>query len=128
MHDHSHQHSHKMSLGRRAFRALLRRPTSRRIVQSIGGGMLKYMPGQITCRQFEDFVLDYVEGRLSEDQLKLFNRHMTICPFCRTSLAAYVQTIEMGKAVCAEGEKDEAFQRAPQELIDAIIDVTTGRD
>ncbi len=128
MPDPHHQHSHQLSLGRRMFRSLLRRPSIRRIVQSIGGRMLKHMPGQITCRQFEGFVIDYIEGRLSDRQLKLFNRHMAVCPFCRTSLAAYVQAIEMGKAICAESEKGEPFQRAPQELIDAILEVTVGKD
>ncbi|MEP0392935.1 MAG: zf-HC2 domain-containing protein [Erythrobacter sp.] len=123
MHDHSHQVSPRC----RMFRAVLRRPFSRKVVQAMGGAMLKYLPGQITCREFEDFLADYVEGRLTEKQLKLFDHHMAVCPFCRTSLAAYVKTIKMGQAVCAEDEKDHLFDRAPQQLIDAILDVTIYR-
>ena len=92
------------------------------------GAMLKYLPGQITCREFEEFLSDYVEGRLTEQQLKLFNRHMAVCPDCRTSLAAYLKAVEMGKAVCAEDEKDHIFDRAPQALIEAILNVTIDRD
>ena len=123
-----HDHSHQMSLGRRIFRALLRPRLSRKIVQATGGAMLKYLPGQITCREFEEFLSNYVEGRLTDRQLKLFNRHMAVCPFCRTSLAVYLKAIEMGQEVCAQDEKDQIFDRAPQELIDAIWDVTINRD
>jgi predicted anti-sigma-YlaC factor YlaD len=93
-------------------------------MMSIGGSMLRHMPGQITCRQFEDFLTDYLEDRLTSDQKRLFERHMKVCPMCRTSLKSYLKVIEMGQAVCAEDEKDEAFTAAPQELIDAIIDVS----
>ncbi len=123
-----HEHAYHKPFVSRMFRAALRRPTSRRVVQAMGGAMLKYLPGQITCGEFEEFLVDYVDGRLNEKQLKLFNRHMANCPFCRTSLAAYVKAIEMGQAVFAEHEKDEAFARAPQELIDAILDVTINRN
>jgi len=97
-------------------------------MQAIGGGMLRHIPGHITCREFEAFLSDYVEGRLSDEQLKLFNRHMSVCPFCRTSLASYVLATKMGQAVCAEEEMDETFEQAPQELIDAIIDITRDKN
>jgi hypothetical protein len=123
-----HDHSHQMSFARPVFLAVLRRPGSRRIVQAVGGTMLKYLPGQITCREFEEFLSDYVEDRLTDAQLTLFNRHMAVCPFCRTSLAAYIKAVEMGQSACAEDEKDQIFDRAPQELIDAILDVTIDRN
>lgn len=81
------------------------------------------MPGQITCQQFEDFLIDYLEGKLTADQQALFQRHMKVCPMCRVSLQSYLKVIEMGQAVCAEDEKGDVFNEAPQELIDAIIDV-----
>jgi len=123
-----HEHSQHKPFARRMFHSALRQPAGRKIVQAIGGAMLKYLPGQITCREFEEFLADYVEGRLTKKQLKLFDRHMAVCPFCRTSLAAYLKAMEMGQAVYAEDEKNETFDRAPQELIDAILDVTIDRN
>lgn len=122
------EHSHKPSLVGRIFRALLRNRLSRPIVQMMGGSMLKYMPGQITCREFEQFLFDYVEGKLAPVQRKRFDRHMAVCPFCRTSLAAYIKAINMGQKVCAEDEQDDVFDRAPQELINAILGVTINKE
>ncbi len=113
----------KPSIFRKLFRSLLRSPITRPVIQRMGGSMLRHMPGQITCRQFEDFLVDYLEDRLTAEQKKLFQRHMKVCPMCRASLHSYLKVIEMGQAVCAEDDKDHVFDAAPQELIDAIIDV-----
>lgn len=85
--------------------------------------MLRQLPGQITCQQFEDFLIDYLEDKLTADQQALFQRHMKVCPMCRASLQSYLKVIELGQEVCADDEKDHMFNAAPQELIDAIIDV-----
>jgi len=114
----------KPGLARRIFRRILQNPVSSAVMMTIGGSMLRYMPGQITCRQFEEFLIDYLEDRLTVEQRKLFERHMKVCPMCRTSLKSYLKVIEMGKSVCAEDEKDEQFTAAPQDLIEAIIDVS----
>lgn len=38
------------------------------ILRSMRGLMLRYMPLMITCRQFENFIIDYLEGELPDDQ------------------------------------------------------------
>lgn len=66
---------------------------------------------------------DYYENRLSEKSRKLFERHMAVCPMCRTSLAEYVKTIELGQALFDQSSRELIFVDSPRELIDAIIDV-----
>lgn len=117
----------KQSAPRRLFLAMLRSPLTRPTVQKVGGSFLRNFPGQITCQQFEDFLMDYYDGELSADQETLFHRHMKVCPMCRTSLNGYIKAIKMGQKVFAEDEKDEVFNAAPQELIDAIIMVAKQR-
>lgn len=117
----------KPPLIRRLFVRLLRNPISGPFIQKIGGSLLRRLPGQITCEQFEDFLIDYIEDLLSTKQRSLFEGHMKVCPMCRTSLNSYLKVIEMGQAVCAEDEKDQIFTAAPQELIDSIIETQQNR-
>ena len=114
----------KLPMIRRLFIRFLTNPVTGSLMQKIGGVMLRRFPGQITCQQFENFLIDYLEDRLSQKQRSLFERHMKVCPMCRTSLNSYLKVIEMGQVICAEDEKDLVFTAAPQELIDAIIDVS----
>ena len=118
---------HKTSPLKAMFLAILGGRISGAIMQKIGGSLLRNLPGQITCQQFEDFLIEYLEDRLTVAQRILFERHMKVCPMCRTSLKSYLKVIEMGQAICAEDQKDEVFTEAPQELIDAIIDVSRQR-
>jgi len=90
-------------------------------MQRVGSLLLRYLPGQITCGEFESFLLDYHEERLPEADRVLFERHMRVCPMCRTSLKTYLKTIEMEKCLFPNSVRNEQFKDAPQELIDAIL-------
>ena len=74
----------------------LRLPYSRHpLMRLMKRGMLKWMPGMITCEKFELFVVDYLENTLPEKQRKVFERHLSICPECIDYLEHYKQTIEL---------------------------------
>ena len=76
----------------------------------------------ITCREFNDFIYDYVDITLSEKQTVLFERHMRICPMCRNFLKTYIATY---KAVGQILPFDDRVvpDEVPQDLIDAILEV-----
>jgi len=112
---------------RTIFIKLLRNNYSGPFIQRIGGAMLRNGPGMITCAQFEEFLINYTEDHLTAAQLELFERHMKVCPMCRTTFTSYLKVIELGQAICKEDERNQSFSDAPQELIDAIID-TSYRD
>ena len=47
-----------------------------RIMRWMKGQMMKRMHGMITCREFEDFILRYLDGELTAKQNNIFEWHM----------------------------------------------------
>ncbi len=85
------------------------------------GQMLKRMHRMITCREFEDFVLQYLDDELSVRQRAMFEFHLRICRECREYLAAYQRTVEIGRA--AFKDANEAVpEDVPEDLIKAILE------
>ncbi len=85
------------------------------------GMMLKHMPLMITCRQFEDFILAYLEGELPAKQRFVFELHLKVCRECRDYLAAYRHTIEISKRVFED--PDQAVpDEVPEDLVRAVLD------
>jgi anti-sigma factor RsiW len=90
-------------------------------MRRLKGFMLKRMHGMITCREFESFIMDYLDGSLADAQRRKFEWHLKICRECREYLAAYQRTIEVGQA--ALGPADEAVpEDVPEDLIRAVLD------
>ena len=68
--------------------------------RALGRAMLWFAPNHLSCREFEDFVLEYYEGRLSDAQRNVFEFHMRLCPMCRTYLNSYARSVELGRGLC----------------------------
>lgn len=85
------------------------------------GLMLKHMHRMITCREFEDFVLRYLDGELTEKQQSVFEWHLRICRECREYLAAYQRTQEITNEVLAPPNGPVPYD-VPEDLITAILD------
>jgi len=83
------------------------------------GIMQRHMPFMITCRQFEEFIIDYLEGDLPERQKTVFEFHLRICPECRDYLAAYRRTMEVSTLV-VKANSSRVPDRVPDDLIKAI--------
>ena len=71
----------------------------------------------MTCRDFADFLLDYVEGQLSPDARGEFDDHMAICPDCVRYLRHYTETVKAGRLAMA----DELPVDVPDDLVSAIM-------
>ena len=78
----------------------------------------------MTCREFTEFLIDYVEGDLALDARATFDEHLRTCPDCVTYLRGYEQTIRLGKAVCKE-DHDAVEDEVPEELVQAILAART---
>jgi anti-sigma factor RsiW len=74
----------------------------------------------VTCREFADFIMDYLEGELPADVRTLFERHLARCPDCHRYLAQYRETTAAGKDAFAEPD-GELPPDIPEELIRAIL-------
>ena len=74
----------------------------------------------MTCRELADFIADYLSGELSPDVRGTFERHLRVCPNCTTYLAAYRETVALGKRAF---DDDTAALPAdvPEDLVKAIL-------
>jgi len=79
----------------------------------------------MTCREFTDFLIDYVEGDLPAASRAAFEAHLGECADCVTYLRNYEETIRLGKAVCKE-DHDAVGDDVPEELVQAILAARTG--
>ncbi len=87
----------------------------------IKGLMLKYMPGFITCSQFDKFITSYLDGELDRRELLTFELHLKMCRECRDYLAAYERTVDLSRSVFKTTQ--ERFQKkVPDHLIKAILE------
>jgi anti-sigma factor RsiW len=85
------------------------------------GFVLKHMHRMITCKEFEGFVLNYLDGDLPVSQQTIFELHLKICRECREYLAAYQRSIELGRAVF-DAPDEPVPQDVPEDLVRAILD------
>ncbi len=90
------------------------------ILRRAKGAMLRTMPLMITCREFEDFILEYCEGSLPDRQKFIFELHMRVCRECRDYLAAYRQTIEVTRRLF-DDDRPELPDAVPDELVEAVL-------
>ena len=93
----------------------------RRPMRWMRGMMLKHMPLMITCQQFEEFIVGYLEGELTDRQKFVFELHLKMCRECREYLAAYKRTIELSKRAFADPDKPVPSD-VPEDLIKAVLE------
>ena len=77
------------------------------------------LPGMITCAQFEDFILSYLENELPPMQRRIFNLHLIVCRDCKRYLADYERAMECVSVMSDVDKKDLAD--VPEDLVQAIL-------
>lgn len=78
------------------------------------------LPLMITCREFEKFIVDYLDDQLSRKQKTVFELHLRMCADCRAYLEAYRRSIQLGQTVFTEPGQ-AVPEEVPEELIKAIL-------
>lgn len=73
-------------------------------------------PMMITCEEFEDFILDYLEGGLTGRQRFVFEAHLKICAECRAYLTEYRRAMSM-----IDAQRDAPACEVPEDLVTAIL-------
>ena len=71
----------------------------------------------MTCRDFADFLLSYVDDELPPHERVEFDAHLAVCPDCVNYLRQYLDTI----AAAPEAFTPEAFAEVPEDLVAAIL-------
>jgi anti-sigma factor RsiW len=74
----------------------------------------------VTCREFAEFIAQYLASELPSAQQEAFDRHLSLCTNCAQYLEQYRRTMEWSRLAF---DKDEAPLPAdvPQDLIEAIL-------
>jgi anti-sigma factor RsiW len=75
---------------------------------------------RIPCREFIDFIGQYLADELSPDERAKFEFHLTHCAPCVRYLHSYKETIRVGKVALAPSN-DPVPTDVPEELIRAIL-------
>ncbi len=92
-----------------------------RMMRKTKGLMFRNIPMMINCREFENFMIDYIEGSLPKQQRRIFEFHLKLCRECRDYLAAYRRTIEVSKRVFDDADVPVPDD-VPEDLLRAILD------
>ncbi len=78
------------------------------------------LPLMLTCKEFEEFVLDYLEGNLPIFTKFKFWIHLKMCKDCRFYLKAYIKTIKLGQTFFEDSDRNVP-EDMPEELVETII-------
>ena len=70
--------------------------------QELRNHVLKYLAGNLTCKEVVEAVTDYLEGRLSVVEWVRFQMHLGICVGCLVHLRQMKQTIQTLQRLPAE--------------------------
>ena len=71
----------------------------------------------MTCRDFADFLLSYVDCELAPPARAEFDAHLAVCPDCVRYLRQYLDTIAAAPLAFA----DDDFAEVPEALVHAIL-------
>jgi anti-sigma factor RsiW len=74
----------------------------------------------VTCREFVEFLDDYLAGRLAAGSLTAFNEHLSVCPSCVAYMKTYKATVEMGRGALSASD-DALPPDVPEDLVQAIL-------
>lgn len=74
----------------------------------------------MTCQEFVDFILAYLERDLGEAERTTFEAHVGLCPPCLDYLETYKDTVALGIACCAEPE-GPVPDDVPEQLVQAVL-------
>jgi anti-sigma factor RsiW len=74
----------------------------------------------MTCRELVEFLMNYLDGRLSESERLRFEEHLGECPDCVAYLATYREAVRLGKEACTAGG-DAIPAEVPEDLVRAVL-------
>lgn len=81
----------------------------------------------MTCREFADFMADYLSGELPADVRARFEHHLSVCTNCVKYLAGYQGAITLGKGAFGDDDAAEVPPDVPEDLVRAILTARAAR-
>jgi len=74
----------------------------------------------VTCREFAEFIADFLSDELAPDTRATFESHLAICENCQKYLDIYGETIRLGRGAFAD-DAETVPSDVPAALVDAIL-------
>ena len=74
----------------------------------------------MTCREFADFMADYLSGELPPDARAHFEHHLSLCVNCGRYLMSYQETVKLGRKAFEDDDADVPAT-VPEDLVNAIL-------
>jgi len=75
----------------------------------------------MTCHEFTDFIMAWLDGELPPAQKAVFDEHMDICGDCVRYLENYRKTVALGQAAYAPVTEKALREEVPEELVQAVL-------
>jgi anti-sigma factor RsiW len=75
----------------------------------------------MNCREFTEFLHEYLFGNLPADERAEFDKHMAECPWCVAYLDSYQKTIQLEQTAFSVPEDAPPSSDVPEELVQAIL-------
>ena len=75
----------------------------------------------MNCREFTEFLLEYLFGNLPAEERAEFDKHLAECPWCVAYLDSYQKTMQLEQAAFSTPQDAPPPADAPEELIQAIL-------
>jgi anti-sigma factor RsiW len=77
------------------------------------------------CRECVEFLIDYLEGNLPDEQRARFEEHLRLCPPCVRYLDSYRDAVQLGRAAFESFEEDCGGE-VPEALVRAVLSAMKG--
>jgi len=78
------------------------------------------MSHDVTCREFVDFLDDYLSGALGDEARGGFHAHLAACPSCVAYMKTYQAAVQLGRSVLTRSD-EPVPEEVPEELVRAIL-------
>ena len=83
-------------------------------------GLMFKLPLMISCEEFEDFILAYLDGEVTRRQKLVFEMHLGMCRECREYLRTYQASLQLAKDAMATSDA-EIPEDVPEDLVKAVL-------
>ena len=74
----------------------------------------------MNCREFVDFLMEYLDGNLAPGEKEVFEQHLADCPPCVVYVDTYRETVRLGADLLCEPEGAPP-EDVPEALVTAIL-------
>ncbi|NQW10143.1 MAG: zf-HC2 domain-containing protein [Alphaproteobacteria bacterium] len=78
------------------------------------------VPGLMTCEEFEQTLVDYLDGAMGPVARRTVDLHVRTCPACRRYMRAYNKARHLAVDALTFSEQ-KALETIPEDLVQAIL-------